>query len=284
MATIFDGKKQAAVKEKILAQKVAQNHLRLKLVNIVVGDDPGSLLYLRVKQKAAVRVGIDYEKKLFPADTKPAAIGEFVRRQNADPAVTGIMFQQPFPKDSRLKIQDSRILNMIDPKKDVDCLTPTNLGLLLMGRPRFLPATVKAIVEIIENCLPHKALAKWGKLEIRSFTAVVLGVSNIVGKPLASHLTNLGATMTVCRSKTKDLAAVTRQADILISATGQPGLVGAEMVKKGAAVIDVGSPQGDVAFDQVAPLASFVTPVPGGVGPMTVVCLLENVLQAGQAA
>jgi len=162
---------------------------------------------------------------------------------------------------------------VINPLKDVDCLTPENFGLLAMGKPRFLPATVRGIMTIIEN---------W-KLKIGNLNVCVVGASNIVGKPLVLHLSNLGATVTICRSKTKNLKKYTSQADLLVSATGVPGLIKKDMVKKGAVVIDVGSLVGDVDFENVAQIASFITPVPGGVGPMTVVSLLENLFQAATA-
>jgi methylenetetrahydrofolate dehydrogenase (NADP+)/methenyltetrahydrofolate cyclohydrolase len=163
-----------------------------------------------------------------------------------------------------------KILSAINPLKDVDCLTPENFGLLAMGKPRFLPATVKAILEII----------KVSGFRLQASSIVIVGASNIVGKPLALHLSNLGATVTICRSKTKNLEKYTRQADLLVSATGVPKLIKKDMVKKKAIVIDVGFPVGDVDFENVSKVASFITPVPGGVGPLTVVCLLENVFQA----
>jgi len=261
MAKIFDGRQLAVQKEKDLAKKVARLKISPKLVNIVVGNDPASHLYLRVKEKAARRVGIGYEKKVFPADVKPQKIIDFVKQKNQDTAVAGIMFQQPFPKAIGDRRQVIRILDSIELSKDVDGLT---------SKSRFLPATVKAVTEIIRN----------SKFEIRNSTVVVIGRSNIVGKPLATHLANLGAKVTVCHSQTKNFGRQTRRADILVSATGQSKLVKKQMVKKGAVVIDVGYPQGDVDFDQVKKVASFITPVPGGVGPLTVICLLENVLQA----
>jgi len=284
MAVIFDGKKLAAKKEKILAKKVAEfkkkTGITPKLVAVMVGKNPASELYLRKKSQAAKRVGIEIE--IFKLN-KLIELIRLIREKNKDKKTHGIMIQMPIKIQNPIrqpadKIQNPKqirnskfeILGSIEPGKDVDCLTPENFGLLAMGKPRFLPATVRGIMTIVEN---------W-KLKIENLNVCVVGASNIVGKPLALHLSNLGATVTICRSKTKNLGEWTREADLLVSATGVPGLIKKDMIKKGAAVIDVGSPVGDVDFENVAKIASFITPVPGGVGPMTVVSLLENLFQA----
>ena len=270
MVKIIDGRKLALVKEKQLAYDVAEFKKKYqrtpKLVSILIGDNPASKLYLSLKEKAARRVGIEFEKKQFSVNKAEKEIYKFIRKKNLDETVSGIMVQMPLPK----KFNPFWLVAKIDPEKDVDCLTPENLGLVAMGKPIFLPATVKAILEVIRNL----------KLEIRNSAVAVVGASNIVGKPLTLHFSNLGATVTLCRSKTKNLAHFTQEADILVSATGVPGLIKAKMVKKGAVVVDVGSPKGDVDFEEVKKVASFITPVPGGVGPLTVICLLENVLVA----
>jgi len=276
MAIIFDGKKLAAEKEKVLTQKVAEfkkaTGITPKLVAAMIGENPASRLYLRKKSEAAERVGMKMEVFKLNGLSKLVSL---IREKNKDKKTHGIMIQLPIKmQNTKFKMQNEnlkfKILSAIDPSKDVDCLTPENFGLLAMGKPRFLPATVKGIMAIIEN---------WS-LKIENLNVCVVGGSNIVGKPLALHLSNLGATVTICRSKTKDLEKYTRQADLLVSATGVPQLIKKDMVKKGAAVIDVGSPVGDVDFENVSEITSFITPVPGGVGPMTVVCLLENLFQA----
>ena len=283
MAVIFDGKRLAAEKEKILSQKVAEfkktTGITPKLVAVMVGENPASELYLRKKSEAAQRVGMDIE--IFKLN-KLIELIKLIREKNKDKETHGIMIQMPIKIQNPIrqladKIQNSKfknnqieILSVINPLKDVDCLTPENFGLLAMEKPRFLPATVRGIMTIVEN---------W-KLKIENLNVCVVGASNIVGKPLALHLSNLGATVTICRSKTKNLGEWTREADLIVSATGVPGLIKKDMVKKGAVVIDVGSPVGDVDFENVAKIASFITPVPGGVGPMTVVSLLENLFQA----
>jgi methylenetetrahydrofolate dehydrogenase (NADP+)/methenyltetrahydrofolate cyclohydrolase len=301
MAIIFDGKKLAAEKEKILAKKVAEfkkaTGIRPKLVAVMVGEDEASKIYLRKKSEAAKRVGMEME--IFKLN-EPEELIKLIREKNKDKKTHGVMIQMPIeiqnlppsggtpPKavakslpcrqagkiQNKFKIQNPKfkILGAIEPRKDVDCLTPENFGLLAMGKPRFLPATVKAIMEIINV----------SGFRLQASSVVIVGASNIVGKPLALHLSNLGATVTICRSKTKNLEKYTRQADLLVSATGVPKLIRKDMVKKNAVVIDVGSPVGDVDFENVSKIASFITPVPGGVGPMTVVCLLENVLQAAK--
>jgi len=235
----------------------------------LVGQNQNSRLYISLKEKIAIRLGIVFEKREFPEDVNVRELIDFIKSKNNDFGVKGIMVQLPLPAAFDNEIVT--ILREIDSQKDVDCLTPENLGLLMMGRPWVLPATVRGIWEIL------------GKAGINRKTIIgknvcILGRSDIVGKPLANLLINLGATVTVCHRQTGDLVKKTKAADILISATGQPDLIRGEMVKKEAVVIDVGSPRGDVNFRSVASKASFITPVPGGVGPVTVVSLLENFL------
>ena len=283
MAKIVDGKKIAQEIEGKLKREVSllgKRGLAPKLVSIIIGGDPISHLYVRLKQKAAERVGIEFEKKVFPVAVGYETLKMYFGLKNKDKRVHGIMVQLPIPGSGRQKSKDRslKILSLIDPKKDVDCLTPENFGLLAMGRQRFLPATVEAVLTILK----HEKVKLLGK------NIVVVGASNIVGKPLALILKNLNemGTVTICRSKTKDLPSFTKKADILISATGVRSLIRAEMVKSGAAVVDVGESRlkgkvvGDVDFEQVKKVASLITPVPGGVGPLTVVSLLKNTFLA----
>jgi methylenetetrahydrofolate dehydrogenase (NADP+)/methenyltetrahydrofolate cyclohydrolase len=290
MAKIVDGKKIAQEIEGKLKREVSllgKRGLAPKLVSIIIGEDPISHLYVRLKQKAAERVGIEFEKKVFPVAVGHETLKMYFGLKNKDKRVHGIMVQLPIPGSRSGKTEDGKqrtedrvlkILSLIDPKKDVDCLTPENFGLLAMGRQRFLPATVEAVLTILK----HEKVKLLGK------NIVVVGASNIVGKPLALILKNLNemGTVTICRSKTKDLPSFTKKADILISATGVCGLIGAEMVKSGAVVVDVGESRikgkvvGDVDFEQVKNVASLITPVPGGVGPLTVMSLLKNTFLA----
>jgi len=273
MVVIFDGKKFAQGKEKDLRRQfellVDKKKIGPKLVSILVGNDAAGCLYTRLKKEAAERVGVNFEKVEFVEEVDDEQIKESIKELNKDPKVGGIMVQLPLPMS--LKGKQEEIVETIIPTKDVDCLTAANLGRLMMGEMTLLPATVRGIWEIL------------GKAGINEKTIVgknvsVLGRSDIVGKPLANLLINRGATVTVCHHQTKDLACLIKRADIVISATGSPNLVKGEMVKEGAIVIDVGSPKGDVDFGSVVKKASFITPVPGGVGPMTVVSLLENFL------
>lgn len=283
MTKIFDGRKFAQEKEKLLAKKVAdfkaKTGITPKLVSIVVGSNPASHLYLKHKQQSALRIGIAFEKIEFPENAQAEEIIRKIREKNQDKKTHGIMVQLPLPEELRVTGCGLRVLDTINPEKDVDCLTQDNFDLLEKGKPRFLPATVKAVIEVIRET----------RHEIRGVNVCVAGASKIVGKPLAIMLSNMGASVTVCRSKTTDLAEQTKKADILISATGVPSLIKPEMVKTGAVVIDVGSPKGDVDPSTgstaltTSPLrASFFTPVPGGVGPVTIVCLMENTLQAAE--
>ncbi len=269
MTIIFDGRKIASKKEKILREKwqALGRKKNKKLVDILIGESKASKIYLDLKKEAAWRVGINFEEYFWPASFTKKEIIAKIRDLNNDEKVGGIMIQLPLPDP--LKLAETEIVNAILPEKDVDCLTATNLGFLMMGRSRLLPATVRGIAEIL-------SFAGFDKKGVISKNACILGKSNIVGKPLANLLINCGATVTVLNHWTKDVDSFTKKADLLISATGKKGLIKKTMVKKGAVVIDAGAPQGDVDFPQVAPLASFITPVPGGVGPMTVVSLLFN--------
>lgn len=240
-----------------------------KLVDILVGDDRASQIYAGLKERAAREIGISFEVIKAPSTINSQGLMDLVEGLNRNNKVAGIMFQLPLP--GYLRIDQEKIIDKIKPEKDVDCLTGYNLGRLLLGQPLLLPATVRAVWQILVTALEDER-------KIPGKKVVIVGRSNIIGKPMALLLVNRGATVTVCHRRTKDLAKCTRGAEILISATGQPGLITKDMVKSGSIIIDVGSPRGDVDFGQVKNKAAFITPVPGGVGPVTVTCLLENFL------
>jgi methylenetetrahydrofolate dehydrogenase (NADP+)/methenyltetrahydrofolate cyclohydrolase len=264
---------------------------------LLVGANPASLAYVASKAKAAGEVGIGSETLRLPGDLSPEALLAEVARANADPGVDGILVQLPLPPAH----DPARVLDAIDPLKDVDGFHPENVGLLHQGRPRFIPCTPAGIVALLEA---HR-------VPIAGARAVVLGRSDIVGKPVAALLTARDATVTICHSKTRDLAATCRDADILVAAIGRPGFVTREFLREGAAVVDVGinrldslesAPRnlaaserirgilrekgraivGDVDFDDAVSIARWVSPVPGGVGPLTVAKLLENTIRAAE--
>lgn len=270
-AEIFDGKELARKKELELVERVKRLDKVPKLVSIVAGDNPASHLYVNLKGQAARRIGISFEKFEI-RNSKPETIKEIIKLindLNNDESVTGIMVQLPLP--ASLQGQALKVVGAIAAEKDVDGLTGKGRFLARrtgLGRLTFLPATVKAILDILGEM----------KVDVVGRKVVVVGRSAVVGKPLAEELVRRGARVTVAHSQTGDLGAVTRKAEILISATGKPGLIIPDMVKPGAVVIDVGEPKGDVD-EGVREVASWVTPVPGGVGPVTVACLLENVVE-----
>ncbi len=275
MAIRIDGKALAA-QVKARAAEGAQG-LRRKpgLAVILVGDDPASRVYVTGKEKDCAECGfLSFEYKL-PADTTQETLMELVERLNGEEAVDGILCQLPLPKH----LNEEQILNAISPEKDVDCFHPVNVGRLSIGAPVFLPCTPAGVMEMLRAY----------EIPVAGKRCVVLGRSNIVGKPMAMLLTQADGTVTVCHSRTPDLAAITREADILVSAVGRTGLVTADMVKAGAVVIDVamnrnaeGKLCGDVDYNAVEPKASYITPVPGGVGPMTRAMLMANLLTAAK--
>ena len=270
MVKIIDGKKLAQEKREKLEEKVSVLKKKLgrppKLVSLMIGENKASRLYLSLKEKAAQELGITFEKKIFSSQTEPGEIYRLISNLNRKKKVTGILIQLPLPK----KFDPFWLVSKIDPEKDVDCLTPENLGLLLLNKPIFLPAVVKAVSLILES----------EKIKLKGKKMVIVGAGRFVGQPLAIYFKNLGATVVLCDEETRNLEEWTKKGEILISATGVPGLIKKEMVKKGAFVIDVGSPQPDLDFDAVKKVAALVTPVPGGVGPLTIICLLENLLLA----
>ncbi|BBM69149.1 bifunctional methylenetetrahydrofolate dehydrogenase/methenyltetrahydrofolate cyclohydrolase FolD [Rhodothermus marinus] len=287
MTQIIDGKAIAAqVRAEVKAEVeawVQAGHRPPYLAVILVGDNPASASYVRGKTKAAAEVGIASDTLHFDTSISEAELLAEIARLNDDEGVDGILVQLPLPDH----IDPSRVLNAIRPDKDVDGFHPINAGRLLLGEPGFVPATPAGILELLRR----------SGIETTGKHAVVVGRSNIVGRPLAALLLHRGidATVTVCHSRTQNLAALTRTADILVAAIGRPCYITADMVREGAVVIDVGINRvddpshprgyrlvGDVDFEAVAEKAGWITPVPGGVGPMTIALLLRNTLYAAQ--
>lgn len=282
-AKIIDGKAIAKQIRTELATEVAEfiqnNSVVPCLAAVLVGDDPASQVYVRNKQRACEHVSIDSRLHRLPADTTQDQLLELIAKLNRDDAVHGILVQLPLPAG----LDADHVLQAISPAKDVDAFHPTNVGRLVQGKPRFLPCTPHGVVQLLER----------SGIETAGKHAVVVGRSDIVGKPLALLLAARGkggdATVTVCHSRTSDLASFTRQADILIAAIGRPELITGDMIKPGAAVIDVGVNRtddglvGDVEYEAARQVASHITPVPGGVGPMTIAMLLVNTLTAARS-
>jgi len=251
--------------------------VRPGLAMVQVGNHPASRIYVRNKMKACGEVGLYSEHIELPADADESTLLERIRTLNSDSRIHGILVQLPLPSG----LSAERVVDALAPAKDVDGFHPTNIGLLAVGNPRFVPCTPLGVMKLIE----HEEIGVQGR------HAVVVGRSNIVGKPMALLLLQRGATVTICNSRTPDLGAMTRQADILVVAAGRPKLVTAAMEKPGAVVIDVGITRladgkltGDVDFQSVLGTASCITPVPGGVGPMTIAMLLENTVMSAERA
>jgi methylenetetrahydrofolate dehydrogenase (NADP+)/methenyltetrahydrofolate cyclohydrolase len=246
------------------------------LAAVLVGDDPASQVYVRNKVKACEHVGIDSQLHRLPADTTQDDLLKLVAKLNKDESVHGILVQLPLPAH----MDTDLVLQAVSPAKDVDAFHPVNVGRLVQGKPRFLPCTPHGVMQLLKRT----------GIETAGKHAVVVGRSDIVGKPLAILLAAKGAdaTVTLCHSRTKDLASFTRQADIVIAAIGKPEFITGDMLKPGAVVIDVGVNRierglvGDVEYDSASKVASYITPVPGGVGPMTIAMLLINTLRAAQ--
>jgi methylenetetrahydrofolate dehydrogenase (NADP+)/methenyltetrahydrofolate cyclohydrolase len=288
-AQVIDGNKIAAqirgeLEKEIIALK-EKHGVTPGLAVVLVGENPASQQYVKNKNKAAHEIGIYSEQHNLPKETPETDLLALVAKLNADPKIHGILVQLPLPKH----IDEKKVLLLIDPEKDVDGFHPMNLGRMMVGDPAYLPCTPHGVVKM----LAYSGVKTSGK------HVVVVGRSNIVGKPVANMLVQKAegadATVTICHSRTKDLPSVTRQADILIAAMGQPEFVTAEMVKPGAVVIDVGvnrvddssSPKGfrwvgDVRYEEVAAKASAISPVPGGVGPMTITMLLFNTVESAK--
>jgi len=278
-AEIIDGKAIAQQVRSEVAAEVAAwvdaGHGRPGLATVLVGEDPASAVYVGGKQKASAEVGIEGFDHRLDKDTSHEEVEALLRELNEDPRVSGILLQLPTPP----QVDGARLTEMIDPAKDVDGLTPISVGLLAKGRPGLRPCTPQGVMELLRR--HHVAL--------EGAEAVVVGRSDLVGKPLASLLLAENATVTICHSRTRDLAEVCRRADVLVAAVGRPGLVKGDWVREGAVVIDVGINRtdagltGDVEFEPAAERARLITPVPGGVGPMTIALLLRNTLQAARA-
>jgi methylenetetrahydrofolate dehydrogenase (NADP+)/methenyltetrahydrofolate cyclohydrolase len=277
-AILIDGKSLAAAlraSQKKAIESLAARGTRPGLAAVLTGDDPASRIYVRNKARACEETGARSEIHEFPEGVSENALLECVARLNADRAVHGILVQLPLPRH----LDANRILAAVSPAKDVDGFHAVNLGALLQGRPGFVPGTPAGVMRLLE----HAGVALAGR------RAVIVGRSTIVGKPLAMLLLQKDATVTICHSKTADLAAVTRQADILVAAVGRAKLITADMVKPGSCVIDVGVNRmadgklsGDVDFAAVKEIAGSITPVPGGVGPMTVAMMIVNVVRAAE--
>ncbi|MDQ4043801.1 MAG: bifunctional methylenetetrahydrofolate dehydrogenase/methenyltetrahydrofolate cyclohydrolase FolD [Actinomycetota bacterium] len=280
MAEILDGKAVAATIRAEVAEGVAELRERgipVRLDVVLVGDDPASATYVRMKQKDCDEVGIESQAHRFPADASQNELAALVEELNSDAAVSGFFIQLPLPGG----LDPLALISAIDPAKDVDGLNPLSAGRLAVGLPSLLPCTPHGVVQLLKR----------SGVEMEGREAVVIGRSNLVGKPLAQLLLRENATVTVCHSRTKNLPEVARRADLLVVAAGRREFVGAEYVREGAAVVDVGIHAreegglvGDVRFEEVEPRASYVSPVPGGVGPMTRAMLLYNTLQAARAA
>ncbi|MCA9175877.1 MAG: bifunctional methylenetetrahydrofolate dehydrogenase/methenyltetrahydrofolate cyclohydrolase FolD [Planctomycetales bacterium] len=286
-ATILDGKATAETIRQELAVEVARwrdaGGAIPCLAAVLVGDDPASQVYVRNKQRACERVGMVSQLHRMATDTTQQELLELIDRLNRDRDVHGILVQLPLPRS----LDEQQLLDAIHPLKDVDAFHPENVGLISQGRPRYLPCTPHGVLQVLHR----------GGVTVAGREVVVVGRSEIVGKPLAMLLAQkngpLGpemanATVTICHSRTKDLAAVTRRAEVLIAAVGVPQMIQADMVAPGAAVVDVGINRtdqglvGDVDFDAVKEVAGHITPVPGGVGPLTVTMLLHNTLTAAK--
>ncbi len=284
-AEIIDGKAIAARVRGEVAAEVEefsrQSGRRPGLATVLVGEDPASAIYVGGKQRACAEVGMTPFDRRLPADVPVEQVAAELEALNHDRSVSGVLLQLPLPEH----LDGSALTAMIRPEKDVDGLTPVNAGLLSLGRPGLRPCTPIGVIEL---------LAQTG-IRLRGAEAVVVGRSNLFGKPMAQLLLAENATVTVCHSRTTDLPGVCARADVLIAAVGHPRLIGADFVKPGAVVIDVGmsrlTPEqaqnksglvGDVDFASVAEIASAITPVPGGVGPMTIAFLLRNTLQAAR--
>lgn len=278
MAVILDGKAVSAQVRgeiKLEVERLAGRGIVPGLAVVIVGEDSASQVYVRNKEKACAEVGMYSQKHALPESTTQEELLALVESLNSDDKINGILVQLPLPKH----LDESAVIAAINPEKDVDAFSAANVGRIMLGDYKFLPCTPAGVMELIK---------KTG-IEVQGRECVVLGRSNIVGKPMAMLLLHSHGTVTICHSRTKNLAEVTRRADILVVAIGKAKFVTADMVKEGAVVIDVGMDRdengklcGDVDFAAVEPKCSYITPVPGGVGPMTISMLLKNTLAAAQ--
>lgn len=279
MAKTIDGK---ALAQSVLknvqtnVEELALKHIHPKLAVILVGEDPASLSYVKIKERTCEQVGIIWQQYSLPSTVSEKELSDLIVSLNDDSSVHGILVQLPLPH----QIDTNNILELIDPEKDVDGFHPLNVGNLFLDASRegLVPCTPKGIIKIIDS----------ENIDLQGKEITVVGHSNIVGKPLATMLLNRNATVTVCHSSTKDLKQHTQNADVVIVAVGKPNLITADMVKDGVIVIDIGCNKvngklcGDVDFTEISKKAALITPVPGGVGPMTVACLMEHVILAAK--
>ncbi len=274
---LLDGQALAYDIEKDLKNKIqiitAQTHKRPKLAVILVGKDPASITYVNMKIKACQRVGMDFDLKTLQEDITEAELLSLIKDYNTDQNISGVLVQLPLPRH----IDTKMILEAIDPNKDVDGFHPLNIGKLCTQKESFLPATPMGVMRLLKHY----------HIEIKGKDVAIIGASNIIGKPLSMLMLNAGASVSVCHILTKDISFYTQNADIVCVGVGKPDLIKASMLKKGAVVVDIGINHlndgrivGDVDFNNVQKVAGFITPVPKGVGPMTIVSLLENTLIA----
>lgn len=278
MGELIDGKKLAALMQEQMKEEVSllkEEGLTPGLVVLLVGENQASQVYVRNKDLAAERIGIRSTVERYPESITEEELLAEINRYNNDPLFHGILVQLPLPAH----IDENKVLLAIDPKKDVDGFHPLNLGALFAGNPGMIPCTPFGIIKMFE----------YYGIDLEGKNAVVIGRSNIVGKPMAHLLLQKNATVTIAHSKTKELAALCRQADILVVAIGRGHFVTKDFIKEGAVVVDVGMNRsaagkliGDVKFDEVAPLASYITPVPGGVGPMTITMLMYQTIESAK--
>ena len=276
MATIIDGKALAKKIRRNLKEEcdeLRSNNIIPKLAVIMVGDNPASKVYVRNKSKACEEVGIEYEEYLLDEGTTQEELINLIKKLNEDKTINGILLQSPIPHN----LDINQAFKIIDCKKDVDGFTPSNVGKLSIGEDTFISCTPHGVIKMFEEY----------NIDLEGKNVVIIGRSNIVGKPLIQCCLNKNATVTVCHSRTKNLEQYTKRADVLIAAIGKPKFITEDMVKEGATVIDIGINRGedgkivgDVDFENVEKIASYITPVPGGVGPMTIAMLMYNVIKA----
>lgn len=276
MAKILSGKEVSArikAELKIEAEKLKEQGINAGLAVIIVGDDPASRVYVNNKKKACAEIGIYSEEYALGKDTSESELLALIDELNEKPEISGILVQLPLPKG----IDEEAVINRINPKKDVDAFHPVNVGKIMTGNYDFVPCTPAGVVELIKE----------SGIDVCGKECVIVGRSNIVGKPMAMLLLHQNGTVTICHSRTENLKEKTRNADILVAAVGKPNFITGDMIKDGAVVIDVGINRvaekklvGDVEFESASEKASAITPVPGGVGPMTIAMLMKNTLKA----
>jgi methylenetetrahydrofolate dehydrogenase (NADP+)/methenyltetrahydrofolate cyclohydrolase len=274
MTTILDGKKVADTRLGLIRKEIGDAGAKPRLATVIVGSDPASQMYVRMKHRACEQVGIGSVGIELPGDATTGMVLKTVNHLNTDTNIDGILVQLPLPDP----IDTEHVIAAVNPEKDVDGFHPYNLGLLMSGRPRFTPCTPTGIMTLLQEY----------RIPVTGTRAVIIGRSIDVGKPMTALLTNADATVTLCHSKTKNLNEELKRADILVSAIGRAHFIRPEMIQPGAVVIDVGINQlngkltGDVDFEAVKGIASAITPVPGGVGPMTIATLMENTWKAAK--